>query len=289
MKTILVTGIRGKTGRQVAKELVQREGVAVRGAARTPADVKLSGVTVARFDWGDSSTWSPALAGVEAIYLVKPKTSDPAATVASFLQMANDLERVVLLSEIDAGGRDESTDERKVERVIESCRLAWTVLRPNWFMQNYTEPSFYLEDIRDAGKLDVPTGGQRTSFVDTRDIADVAVAALLESRHAGRHYTITGPQALTLAEVAGSIGHAAGYHLRYMDPALGEYLQELARKGTPNDSIEYYRRVYTSIQEGATSVISPDVEQVTGHPPRSFSAFVEEHSNAWRRPRHKPN
>ena len=283
MKTILVTGVRGKTGRQIAAHLMQRKEITVRGAGRNVAELKLPGITACRFDWEDSASWPSALAGVEAIYLVKPKTADPAATVASFLQLADSLERVVLLSEIDAGSRDESTDERKVERVIEALPPAWTILRPNWFMQNYTEPSFYLEDIRNAGELRVPTGGQRTSFVDTRDIAEVAAAALLDSHHAGRSYTITGPQALTLAEVARSIGQAAGYPLRYVDPPLDEYLQAISQKGTPKATVEYYRRIYTAIREGRTAIVSPDVEEITGRRPRSFSAFVEENRNAWRK------
>jgi uncharacterized protein YbjT (DUF2867 family) len=283
MKTVLVTGLRGKTGRQVATTLLRRKGVAVRGAGRNVADLNFPGVTVSRFDWEDSASWPGALAGVDSIYLVKPKTADPAGTVASFLRLAGSPERVVLLSEIDAGNRDEATDERKVERAVESSPFAWTILRPNWFIQNFTEPSFYLEAIRDAGELKVPTGGQRTSFVDTRDIADVATAALLDSDHAGRSYTLTGSQALTLAQVAASTGQAAGHQIRHIDPPLDEYLGALSAKGTPKATVEYYRRIYTAIQEGRTSIISADVEQVTGHSPRTFSAFVEENKNVWRR------
>lgn len=156
------------------------------------------------------------------------------------------------------------------------------------FMQNYTEPSYYLEATRDAGELKVPTGGQPTSFIDTRDIAEVATAALLDSSHAGRCYTLTGPQAFTLAEVVHAIAQAAGHQVRYVDPPLDEYLQAISDKGTPRATVEYYRRVYTSIQEGRTSIISPDIEQVTGHPPRNFAAFLEENKSVWRRTSRKP-
>jgi len=282
MKAVLVTGLRGKTGRQVATALMRRNGVAVRGVGRNVASLNFPGVTFRRFDWEDSASWPGALAGVEAIYLVKPKTADPAGTIASFLRLAGNIERVVLLSEIDASNRDEATDERKVERVVETLPIAWTILRPNWFMQNFTEPSYYLEAIRDAGELKIPTGGQPTSFVDTRDIADVATAALLDSGHAGRSYTLTGPQALTLADVAEMIGQAAGYQVRHIDPPLNEYLAAVSNRGTPKSTVDYYRRVYTCIQEGRTSIISPDVEHATSHPPRTFFAFVEENKNAWR-------
>lgn len=283
MKTVLVTGLRGKTGRQLATALVRRKGVTVRGAGRNVADLNFPGVIVSRFDWEDTSSWPEALGGVEAVYLLRPKTADPAATIASFLRLAGSVERVVLLSEIDAGNRSEATEERKVERVIESSPIAWTILRPNWFMQNFTEPSFYLEAIRDAGELEVPTGSQPTSFVDTRDIAEVATAALLDAGHAGRSYTLTGPLALTWADVARLIGQAAGHPVRYIDPPLEEYLEAASRKGTAKATVEYYGRIYACIREGRTSIISADIEQVTGHPPRSFSAFVEENKEIWRR------
>jgi uncharacterized protein YbjT (DUF2867 family) len=227
----------------------------VRGAGRNVADLNFPGVIVNRFDWEDSTSWPGVLAGVEVVYLVKPKTPDPAGTVASFLRSAGSIERVVLLSEIDASNRDESTDERKVERVIEALPIAWTILRPNWFMQNFAEPSFYLEDIRDAAVLRVPAGGQPTSFVDTRDIADVATAALLDS----------------------------GHQVRHIDPSLNEYLEALSGKGTAKATVEYYQRIYGCMQDGRTSTISEDIEQVTGRPARTFSAFVAENKDVWRR------
>ena len=283
MTAVLITGVRGKTGRQVATALLRRGVVTVRGGGRSVADLSVPGVIAKRFDWEDPTSWPEALAGIEAVYLVKPKTPDPAGTVTSFLRSAESIQRVVLLSEIDAGNRDEATDERKVEKALESSRTAWTILRPNWFMQNFTTPSFYLEAIRDANELKVPTGGQPTSFVDTRDIADVAVAALLDSGHAGRAYTLTGPQAVTWAEVAALIGQAAGNEVRYIDPPLKEYLDASSQQGTARAAVEYYKRIYTSIQEGRTSIVSADVQQVTGHPARTFSAFVAENKNVWRR------
>ena len=189
----------------------------------------------------------------------------------------------MFLSEIDAAHRAESTDERKVEDAIQSAPNGWTILRPNWFMQNFAEPGFYLEALRDAGELKLPTGGQRTSFVDTRDIAEVAAAALLEPGHEGRAYTLTGPRALTWAEAAGAIGAAAGHDIRYTDPPLEAYLAALSSKGSPKATVAYYGRIYGSIREGRTAVVSPDVERVTGRSPIDFARFVEEHKAIWRR------
>jgi uncharacterized protein YbjT (DUF2867 family) len=285
MTTVLITGLRGKTGRQVANTVAERKDVAVRGAGRNIAGLGVTGIATTRFDWEDQRTWQQAVAGVASIYLVKPKAADPAATVAQFLELAKHLERVVLLSEIDAGARDESTDERKVERIIEALPMAWTILRPNWFMQNFSEPGFFLEAARDHGEIVFPSSGQKVTFVDTRDIADVAAAALLETGHAGKHYTLTGPDALALAEVTQAMGRAAGHSIRHMDPPLDDYLKAMSEKGTAPKTIDYYRRIYSCVQQGRAAVVSPDVERVTGHKPRSFSAFVEENRDLWRRSR----
>jgi uncharacterized protein YbjT (DUF2867 family) len=283
MKTVLVTGVRGKTGRQVAAALNRQPGIEVRGAGRNVTELTLPGVRTVRFDWEDQASWSDVLNGVSAIYLVKPKTLDPASTVKAFLRLAGEVKRVVLLSEIGCESRDDSTDERKVEKAVEAMSPDWTILRPNWFMQNFAEPNFYLEAIRDNSVLNVPTGGQPVSFVDTRDIADVAVAAIMDSSHARRAYTLTGPQALTFAEVAGRIGETAGCQVRHTDPLLADYLSGHIASGTAKSQIEYYRRVYTLIQNGQTAFLSAAVEQVTGHPPRTFSAFVEENKSVWHR------
>lgn len=283
MKTVLVTGVKGKTGRQVAAALARQSGVEVLGAGRNVADLALHGVRAVPFDWDDQASWLDVLNGVSAIYLVKPKTPDPASTVRSFLQLAGGVKRVVLLSEIGCENRDDFTDERKVEKAVKGMPFDWTILRPNWFMQNFAEPNFYLEAIRDSGVLKVPTGGQPVSFIDTRDIADVAVAALIHSGHAGRAYTLTGPEALTFAEVATRIGEIAGHQVRHTDPPLAEYLAGLTVSGTANSQIEYYQRIYSLIQNGQTAPVSAVVEKVTGHSPRSFSAFLEENKNVWNR------
>jgi nucleoside-diphosphate-sugar epimerase len=131
--------------------------------------------------------------------------------------------------------------------------------------------------------LNVPTGGQPVSFVDTRDIANVAVAALMDSSHARRAYTLTGPQALTFAEIARRIGETAGYQVRHANPLLADYLSGYVASGTAKSHIEYNQRIYSTIQNGQAALLSAEVEQVTGHPPRTFSAFVEENKSVWKR------
>ena len=283
MTTVLVTGVGGKTGRQVAAALRRRKDVVLRGAAREPAGRNIPGLQLIRFDWGDTASWSAALEGVDALYLLRPKTDDPTDRIGSLLGSARGLRRVVFLSEIDCENRAEDTDERKAEVAVMSSPVSWTIIRPNWFMQNFTEPSYFLEAVRDAGELTVPTGGQATSFVDTRDIGEVAAAALLDERHAGKCYTLTGPQAIAWAEAAGLMADAAGHPVRHLDPPLEQHLAARASDGAATSTLGYLGRVYGSIREGRTAVVSGDIELVTGRPARSFAAFLDENKAAWRR------
>ena len=187
----------------------------------------------------------------------------------------------MLLSEIAAQYQSDDAEELRVERAVEAGKQPWTILRPNWFMQNFVTPGYFLENISRDRAITMPTGGQPVSFVDTRDIADVAVAALLDKGHEGRHYTLTGPDPLTFAEALSGIGALAGYAVKHIDPPLDEYLAKSAAAGMAANSIAYYRRIYSNIANGHDAIISPDIHRVTGHPARGFAEFVQENRKAW--------
>lgn len=281
MTSVLVLGGTGKTGSEVAAALLSRGGVQVRVASRHPTEAKSHGVQSVKFDWDDEATWPGAVADIEALYLVKPKTIDPAKTVESFLASFQNLERLVLLSEIAAERQDATADELRVEKAIETGAFGWTVLRPNWFMQNFSTPSFFGDPIRKERRVTLPASGQAISFDDTRDIASAAVAALLERGHEGKHYTLTGPEALTVSEALGRIAAVAGYPISHVDPPLDDYLSKSAGAGASQSTIGYYRRVYSNIANGFDSVVTGDVETLTGRKARRFADFVEDYKSSW--------
>ncbi|WVT77902.1 NAD(P)H-binding protein (plasmid) [Sinorhizobium chiapasense] len=200
------------------------------------------------FDWTAPETWKAALHDVDSVYLVKPNAygavKDVEATVASFLDDAKSVRRIVLLSEIASESRNEYLDERRVERLIESSRFEWTILRPHWFMQNFSAPEYYLPKLRDEGEIRVPTKGWPTAFVDTRDIADVAATVFLGAGHAGRSYTLTGPSAHTWHDAIQIISKAAGHEMWYVDADIEEHLSGPAYSGLSNQVIKHPRAVY---------------------------------------------
>lgn len=277
---ILITGATGKTGREVAALLAGRDGVSARAASRSGNDV--AGVPGVRFDWQQPATWAAAVGDADRVYLVRPDLPDSPELIAAFLDAAPAVRRVVLLSEIGCGKAEPEHWERRIERAVTDRAAQWTLLRPNWFTQTLTEPQYFGETIRAQGELVLPTRGAAIAFVDTRDIAAVAVAALLEDGHHGAAYEITGPEALTLDAVAELVGAAAGRPVRAVDPPVDTYLAELGAAGYDATFVAAWGRAFGRVADGTDAQVSDAVERVTGRPPRSLRAYVEAHADAWR-------
>jgi uncharacterized protein YbjT (DUF2867 family) len=273
---VLVTGARGKTGREVAAQLAAR-GVTVRAGSRTPGASDGSFRPVV-FDWEAPATWRKAVAGVDAVYLMRPDLVDAPDRVAGLVRL-NRKAHVVLLSEQGAETLPDTSWERRVELAVTEAAATWSLLRPSWFHQVLTDPRYYLEAIRDDGVLPMSSGGATIAFVDARDIAAVAVAALADPPdHQGATYTITGPAALPLSAVAEMIASATERPITAIDPPL-----EQAVAGLAPGMAEIYAGALRLVRAGGCSEVTADVHRVTGAPPRSLDAFTAEHAELWRK------
>lgn len=276
--TTLVLAGTGKTGSRVARRLVSA-GHTVRAAARRGTDI--------RFDWDDPATYDNALAGADRVYLVPPANSvDFAAQVSRFLDVATGtaVEHVTYLS---ARGIEMAPPEvalRAVELDLESRDgFTHSVLRPAWFMQNFTE-SFLQPGILTARQVVAPAGGGAEAFVDTEDIADVAAATLTDpARHAGQGYTLTGPEALSFAEAAQTIGAVLGEPVSYVDIDTQQWTDATIAAGVPADYAGLLAGLFSVIQSGAGKSTSADVERVLGRAPGSFREFADRSRTAWTR------
>jgi uncharacterized protein YbjT (DUF2867 family) len=265
----LVLGGTGKTGRRVVERLQER-GVPVRVGSRSASPP---------FDWEDRSTWTPALEGVGAVYLTYyPDLAVPGAVEATraFADLAMELgaRRLVLLS-----GRGEPEAER-AEQAVGETGAELTILRSTWFMQNFSE-DYMLDHVR-SGEIRLPAGDVPTPFLDVDDIADIAVAALTDDRHAGRLYELTGPESLTMGEVAAELGRAAGREVRYVPVSLEQHAVEAAGHGVPDEVIELLTYLFREVLDGRNADTTDGVEQALGRPPRDFAAFAAAATGAWR-------
>lgn len=257
--TILVIGGTGKTGRRVAERLTER-GVSVRIGSRSgnPA-----------FDWDDTGTWGAALTGITKAYvtyypdLAFPGVSELIARFAA-AAAASGVEKIVLLS-----GRGEEGAVASEESIKESG-IAWTIVRCNWFNQNFNE-SFFLGPVLD-GTISIPAGDAVELFVDADDIADVAVAALTEQGHDGEVYELSGPRLLGFSDVALELSAATGREIIYSPVTAGEYEAILAKEGLPRDFVD----LFTLILDGRNASLTDGVQRALGREPKDFGEFARE-------------
>jgi len=261
--TTLVTGGTGKTGRRVARRLVDR-GLPVRIGSRS-AEVP--------FDWADPSTWEATLDGVRAAYLAYyPDMAAPGAAeaVGAFAELAvrKGVGRLVLLS-----GRGEE-EGLPTEQAVRDSGAEWTILRASWFAQNFSE-SFLLEPVL-GGEIVLPTGDVAEPFVDVEDIADVAVAALTEDRHGGEIYELTGPRLLTFGDAVAEIARATDRDLAYIPVSTKEFATILAEHEVPKEYVEFLTELFTKVLDGRNAHLTDGVERAIGLPPRDFSDYVRE-------------
>ncbi|MEV2276861.1 NAD(P)H-binding protein [Nocardiopsis sp. NPDC049922] len=265
-RPILVLGATGSTGRRVAA-LLGEHGYPVRAASRRGR---------VRFDWADPSSWEGAVDGAAAVYLMAP---DGVPIDAEFVKLAvrRGVRRIVLLS---SGAIEEMGDTRllEAERVVKGSGAEWTVLRCDWFDQNFDE-GFLVEAVR-AGEIALPVGQVRQAFVDADDVAAVAVAALTGDGHAGRVYRVTGPEALSFGEVAGVIGRVAGYPVRH-EPDPEAFVRAQVAAGLPRQAAEGAVAAFAALAAMGDAVPSDDVRRVTGRAPRPFSDYAARAAPAW--------
>ena len=168
-----------------------------------------------------------------------------------------------------------------VEEVVKASGLDWTFLRPNLFMQGLLQ---FAGMIRDKQMFTAPIGDARVSVVDVRDNAAVAAAALTQEGHAGRTYTLTGPEALSHAEMAERLSAATGCAIRFVDASDDDLRHAMAGVGMPEWQIEGLIEDYAHYARGEASVIKEGVRQATGRPARDFGGFARDYAGAFGKP-----
>lgn len=261
VRPTLVIAASGKTGRRVADRL-EALGRPVRRASR-------SGETP--FDWDDPSTWSAALAGVGAAYVVySPDLAVPAApdAITRFCELAKaqGVQRLVLLS-----GRGEEEAQR-CERIVQASGLEWTVVRASWFAQNFDEGAFH--ELVLAGEVALPAGDVQEPFIDIDDIAEVAVAALTSDDHVGQVYEVTGPRLMTFADAVAEIAEASGREVRYVRIPSEAFREGLEQAGLPSEQIGLLDYLFTTVLDGRNAHVTDGVERALGKPARDFRDYA---------------
>jgi uncharacterized protein YbjT (DUF2867 family) len=267
---ILVTGATGHTGTVVNRRLAAA-GATTRAASRNPGP---GGI---RFDWTDPDTHADALAGVERMYLVAPiGAADPAPIVRPFLErgLAGDLRRVVLLSSSATEPGDHGLGG--LHRLVTGTVPEWGVLRPSWFMENFIGDHPVAAGLR-AGVVTTATGNGRVGFVDVADIASVATHLLLQADPPNDDYVLTGPAALSYADVCDLVTELTGRPTRHLTVSAAERARGIAASGVPADFAAILADMDVAISHGSEDRVTDTVPHITGHAARSVADFLASH------------
>lgn len=278
--TILVTGATGNVGRHVVAQLLEA-GQPVRALTRRPATANLpEGVEVVAGDLTKPEGLRSAFEGVDRLFLFPV-----AETAGEVVRMAREagVRRVVVLSSVSAGyeSGDLSGDHhRAVEVVVEASGLEWTHLRPGEFMANLLD---WAPSIRSEGVVRAPFPDEESNAVHEADIADVAVAALLDDGHAGRAYEVNGGETLTRLEQVRVIAEVLGTEIRFEELTREQARELWVSEGMAPELADWLLGTAQADGDGdeewgeEESEPGPTCEAVTGRPPRSFAQWVADH------------
>jgi uncharacterized protein YbjT (DUF2867 family) len=279
---ILITGASGNAGREVLK-LAVSSGAKVRAAYQnaTKASGAPSGVEIATVDFNSPATLLAALQGVDKVFLVGP----PAQNLAALERKAVDTIKqaggahIVKLSAMGGRGATFPRQHTDSEEYIKSSGVPYTFLRPNGFMQNlvnYNAPTITTQNAFYGCQ-----GEGKVSHIDLRDVAAAAVKALTTDGHAGKTYTLTGPRALTNAEMSQILSDDLGREIRYVDLPAEQFKQALLAAGIPEWSANALIDLQQLYGRGDASEVTSDVEKLLGHAPRSFEQFSRDYKSAF--------
>ena len=277
---VLVTGATGVLGKAIAKAAVEA-GLPARQAVRnlTKANPNVEAV---RLDYADRTTITPALAGVSAIVLIAPPLDPNApAQLGPVISAARaaDVRHIVLISAFGVN-HNEQAPMRIVEHLVIDSGVPFTILRPNFFMENFSA-GFLLAGIRERNAIYLAAGDGKTSFISARDIASSVVAAL-QQRLTGREFDLTGPAALDHVEVAKIVSEASGRTVVYHSLTEEQMLEGARSQGMPEPAVAYLGMLYSVVRAGFAASVTGDFETITGKKPTTFEAFARLAVEAWK-------
>jgi uncharacterized protein YbjT (DUF2867 family) len=270
---ILVMGATGTIGRPLVAALVA-QGQDVRAASR--AATPMTGAEALRFDMADASTHAPAFAGVDRAFILAPTgTMQIVESLKPLVALAAQNKVKVVLLSVFGVDADDSIPYRQVELFLEASGTPYVILRPNWFADNFH--TFWRAGLA-HGQIALPAGEGKTSFIDVRDIAASAAAALTTDAFDGQALVLTGPEALSYAEAAAILTTVLGKPVHYTALSDPAFISILTSAGVPEAYAGFLATIFYPVREGWTGAVTGDVERVTGKAPLSLADYARDHA-----------
>jgi len=287
---LLVTGAMGLNGRAVVREFA-RHNEPVRALVRSRAKAQsfdaLPRVEVIEADMSRPETLGAALDGVTRALMISSSVPQMVDTQCTFIEACKraGVPHVVKFSGAESGIGFDATKFRftrmheEIERHLEGSGLAWTHLRPSQFMQVYLRE---VPAIKARSALLLPLDNVRLSPIDIEDIAKIAFLLLRDGGHAGERLDMTGPEALTMAEIAAQLSDVVGRTVRYVNIDPAERRSGMLAAGLPEYLVDAMDEQAAERRNHPESRVCLDVHRAFGVPPTTFVEFARRNAAAFR-------
>jgi len=274
MSKILVLGATGHVGHPLVRDLVAR-GETVKAASRSGKPVE--GAEGVAFDVLKPD-FDTLFQGVDRLYLLLPTGYVDAKGLLMPIVAAAAARKVkIVFQSVFGVDADDSIPFRQVEIAIETSGVPYVILRPNWFADNFH--IFWKAGI-EHGVIAVPAAEGRSSFIDVRDIAASAAAALTSTRFDGKAFNLTGPAALSYGEAAEVLSTVLGRKIVYQPITTEAFVTMLTGAGVAADYAAFLGSIFYPVREGWTAAVTEDVHTLTGRTARTLRNYAEDNKAA---------
>ncbi len=278
---ILVTGFTGKVGLQVANYLGDKDipmVCAVRNIEKAQAKFG-NAYEYVNHDFSDSSTFDEALENVDRIFLMYPPGQNIQFDI--FIEKAKDkgIKHITYLSLKDVQFMP-FIHHYKMENLIKNSEIPYTFVRAGYFMQNLND--FLCKEIKERQRIFVPAGKGKTSFVDTRDLAEISALSLIdEVKHKNQIYVITGNEALNFFDVAKMMTEILGVRIEYTNPSVKEFKEYMSEIGEDKGFVNVVVGIHMPTKFGLAKGIKHDYEKLTGKKLTNIEKYIEDFKENW--------
>ena len=283
---VVVIGATGRMGSEVVKALIAK-GEKVRALVRDPqraGAIQVPGVELVVGDVEKPDTWDAALQDVDKVFLLSPEGPQMAEQHGKFADAAKragvrHLVRMSILVSNPDSPLVIGKWHGEADQNVANSGIPYTIIRPTYLMQNLIGSA---RMIASDGAFSGAMGDGKVGVIDTRDVGNVAATVLTSDDHEGKTYPLTGPEALSMGELAGKLSAVLGKEVKYVNVSQEDAKADMMAMGMPDWMADGWVAIAMMISTGAANIVTPMVKEVIGEEPRSFDQFARDHADAFR-------